>query len=272
MRFIYQPRPEEIDSMPAADLRRSFLLDALFEAGRLNLVYTSVDRMIVGGVMPAGQMPLPSLPELGTASFTERREVGLINIGDPGAISAGGSRYELNRLDCLYVGLGDEVVFEAPASGQPAYYLLSCPAHQRYPTRRVTPAEADAVEIGDERHASRRTIRKLIHPGGVRSCQLVMGITELAPNSVWNTMPPHLHSRRSEIYLYFDLGDELLVHLMGTPDRTRHLIVRDRQAVVSPEWSLHSGAGTACYRFIWGMAGENQTFSDIDPVPPQSLR
>ncbi len=261
------PRAQEIDRMPGPALREQFLVEQLFEPGALNIVATDLDRLAVGAAMPAGELPLPACNEFGTAYFTERRELGIINIGAPGAVRVGSQSYSLDPLDCLYIGIGEQdIVFESATATPAEFYFLSCPAHQKHPTAKLARAEAQSVLLGTTANASQRRLNKYIHPGGIKSCQLVMGFTELLPGSVWNTMPAHRHSRRSEIYLYFDLAENLVVHLYGTPDNTRHLIVRDRQAVLSPPWSLHAGAGTANYRFIWGMAGENQSFDDMDPI------
>ncbi|MBL0158248.1 MAG: 5-dehydro-4-deoxy-D-glucuronate isomerase [Bryobacterales bacterium] len=266
------PRAEEIDSLSTSALRQSFLLEHLFQSGQLNLIPTDLDRLAVGAAMPIGELRLPSCREFGTAYFTERREIGIINIGAPGVVRVGAQSYTLELLECLYVGIGEpEISFESITDQPPAFYFLSSPAHHKHPTAKVARSDAQSVTLGVPATASCRRLNKCIHPGGVQSCQLVMGFTELEPSSVWNTMPAHTHTRRSEIYLYFDLGDHLVVHLFGEPENTRHLIVRDRQAILSPPWSLHSGAGTANYRFIWGMAGENQSFDDMDAIPMESL-
>jgi 4-deoxy-L-threo-5-hexosulose-uronate ketol-isomerase len=269
---VFLPGAGEAAGLAAGELRSHFLVSELFRAGELNLVLTDLDRMIVGGAMPDGALPLPADRELGTRYFTERREVGIINIGERGAVQVGKAVFELDRLDCLYVGIEEpDVVFQSLGAGTPQFYLLSCPAHRKYETRKITRAEANVIELGDEDHSCRRRIVQYICPARVPSCQLVMGFTELEPKSIWNTMPAHTHLRRSEIYLYFDLGDGLVLHLMGEPGETRHLMVRDRQAVLSPSWSVHAGAGTNAYRFIWGMAGENQDFNDLDPLPLAAL-
>lgn len=258
--------------MSTEELRQAFLVDRLFAPGEVRLVYTDLDRMIVGGVVPREEMRLNGSRELGTAYFTERREVGVINLGGLGTVRVGGKAFELERLDCLYIGCGEEDVrFEPGPKEAPAFYILSCPAHRRLPTAKVARGEAEVQEVGDPARASRRRISRCIHPGGTASCQLVMGFTELEQGSVWNTMPPHTHGRRSEVYLYFDLGDDVVVHLMGPPQSTRHLIMRNQEAVLSPPWSIHAGAGTGNYRFVWGMAGENMTFSDMDGVTTEGL-
>jgi len=272
LRLLETPEAAGIERMSTSELRRHFLLEDLFQPGELNLVYTNLDRLIVGGAAPASSISLSGFPELGTEYFTERRELGILNIGGECPVTAGGTRYTLGRLDCLYVGRGErEIVFEPPASGEAALYLASAPAHCRHRTAFLRREEAEVVELGEACHANRRRIIRYIGPGRIESCQLVMGFTEVLEGSVWNTMPPHTHSRRSEIYLYFDMPDGLALHVMGAPEATRHLIVRDRQAVLSPWWSLHMGAGTGPYKFLWAMAGENQEFGDVDPVDFRAL-
>jgi 4-deoxy-L-threo-5-hexosulose-uronate ketol-isomerase len=253
-----------IDPLSTEDLRRRFLVEHLFAPGEIVVVATDLDRLTIGGAMPLAPLDFTPSPN---------RETGIMNLGDPAAVQAGGQRYELDRLDCLYLGPdAGAITFLPAAGGHPAFYFATCPAHRSMPSGKLALSEAESTSIGDAHHASRRTIRKFICPGKLESCQLVMGFTELDAGSVWNTMPPHTHVRRSEIYFYFDLGDGIVIHLMGQPESTRHLIVHDRQAVLSPSWSIHSGAGTNSYRFVWVMAGENRDFSDIDPLPPGALR
>lgn len=271
-RVIRFPRHEEVCHMSTALLRERFIADGLFEPGEIHVVYTDLDRMVLGGAAPERPLHLPSYAELASDYFAERREIGVMNIGGRGAIRAGGVEYELEFMDCLYIGRGvAEVIFQRAGDEPPLFYFLSCPAHHAYPTRKVAHADAQREVIGDPANASRRIIHKYIHPNGAQSCQLVMGMTALEPNSVWNTMPPHLHSRRTEAYLYFGLGEGIVVHLMGPPSDTRSLIVRDREAVLSPSWSIHCAAGTQAYNFVWGMAGENQDFGDMDPVSLKDL-
>ncbi len=273
MKILSSPRAADVHHLDTDELRAHFLIDSLFAPGEMRLVYTDLDRLIVGGVAPQSGIELPVRRELGTSYFTERREVGVINIGDKGVISVGDRNCEMDHLDCLYIGTGEEhVTFANCQNGQAAFYFLSAPAHRKFPTRKTGPAEARVQEIGNAANASKRRLVQYIHEDGIESCQLVMGYTELEPGSVWNTWPPHTHLRRSEIYFYFDLGESLLIHLIGEPSRTRNLIVRDRQAVLSPPWSIHCGAGTGSYRFIWGMAGENRTFSDMDPADLKELK
>jgi 4-deoxy-L-threo-5-hexosulose-uronate ketol-isomerase len=271
-RVIQFPRHEEIGQLGTAVLRERFIAEGLFEPGEIRVVYTDLDRMVIGGAAPGAPLQLLSYAELGSSYFTERREIGVVNIGGRGIIRAGGIEHALDFMDCLYIGRGvEEVIFMRAGGGAPLFYFLSCPAHQTYPTVKVARAESQSEAIGDAANASRRVIHKYIHPGGARSCQLVMGLTVLEPNSVWNTMPPHLHSRRTEAYLYFGLGEGVVVHLMGRPESTRSLIVRDREAVLSPSWSIHCAAGTQPYKFVWGMAGENQDFGDIAPISLKDL-
>ncbi len=274
MKLHYFPSPAETNTLGTEQLREKFLIGGLFQSGQITAHYTDLDRMIVGGVQPAGGvLTLPGYKETGTSFFLERREMGVINLGGPGAVRVGGESHALGPRDCLYIGLGErEVSFESQGDAAAQFLFVSTPAHARHPTTLVRRAEVAGDELGDPSTANRRRIVKYIHPGGVQSCQLVMGFTEFEPGSVWNTMPPHTHSRRTEIYVYFDVGDHAVVHLMGEPQATRHLIVRDREAVLSPAWSIHCGAGTGSYRFVWAMGGDNQTFSDMDPAPLASLR
>jgi 4-deoxy-L-threo-5-hexosulose-uronate ketol-isomerase len=268
--------PDQAVLLDTAELREHFLVQNLFVPGALKLVYTHYDRLIVGGACPVEVLALEADPAVtGAAFLLERREMGVINIGAPGTVTVDGTRYPLGSKDGLYIGRGSRTVsFESADPRQPArFYLNSAPAHASHPTQAITPAAAAAVQLGSMEKSNRRTIRKYIHPDGVRSCQLVMGMTTLEAGSVWNTMPTHTHPRRIEAYLYFDLPeDEVVLHVMGEPRETRHLVVRDGEAVLSPSWSIHSGVGTCAYTFIWGMAGENQTFTDMDAVPMAALK
>ncbi|HTB80211.1 MAG TPA: 5-dehydro-4-deoxy-D-glucuronate isomerase [Opitutaceae bacterium] len=275
MKLHYFPSPAETNTLSTEKLRDYFLIGGLFQPGQLTAHYTDLDRMITGAAVPTtAPLTLPaSKEETGTSFFLERREIGILNLGAPGVVRTGGTKYDIGTLDCIYIGLGEkEVVFENGPSGQAQFYFISTPAHAKYPTAVVRRADIKTDPIGDPAKANRRRINRLIHLDGIKSCQLVMGFTEFEPGSVWNTMPPHTHSRRTEIYLYFDLGDNAVVHLMGEPKATRHLIVRDREAVLSPAWSIHCGAGTGAYRFVWAMGGDNQVFSDMDPAPLSELR
>ena len=253
-----------------AELRSHFLMENLFQPGRAELVYTDVDRAIVGGIMPAGApLGLEAGAQTASAYFCERREAGVINLGGPGHITVDGRSVRLAPRECLYIGRGSrEVLFSSDDPKVPAqFYLLSYPAHAAFPTAHATLAEANAIHIGTEKEANCRTIYQYIHPHGIRSCQLVMGFTEMRAGGVWNTFPPHTHARRTEVYCYFDIpAPGVIFHFLGEPEETRHLVVREKQAVLSPPWSIHSGVGAGSYRFVWGMGGENQVFDDMDKV------
>ncbi|GAA4321534.1 5-dehydro-4-deoxy-D-glucuronate isomerase [Flaviaesturariibacter amylovorans] len=268
--------PAETLRMDTAQLREHFLLPELFVPDSLQATYTHYDRMIVGAAVPATQaLELPAYEALRATYFLERRELGIINIGGAGSVEADGERFPLGRLDCLYVGRGTRsVIFHSDDASAPArFYLLSAPAHVAYPTRLMTAEAAQPAPMGATATANERIIYKYIHEAGIPSCQLVMGLTVLRPGSVWNTMPAHTHHRRMEAYLYFDVQPEHRVfHLLGTPQETRHLVVANEQAVLSPPWSIHSGCGTAAYAFIWGMAGENQSFADMDALAIADLK
>ncbi len=274
MKLHYFPTPEATNTLSTDELRDRFMIGGLVQPGTVTAHYTDLDRMIVGCVVPTSSpLSLPSAKETGTSYFLERREIGILNIGAPGKVRVGATAYELGNLDCLYIGLGEkEVTFESNAGGQAQFYFISTPAHAKHPTAVVRRADIKTDPIGDTAKANRRRINKLIHPDGIKSCQLVMGFTEFEPGSLWNTMPAHTHSRRTEIYLYFDLGDNLVFHFMGEPTKTRHLVIRDREVILSPAWSIHCGAGTGAYRFVWAMGGDNQVFSDMDAVPMSALR
>ncbi|KTS64412.1 5-keto-4-deoxyuronate isomerase [Microbacterium testaceum] len=268
----YATHPEQIPGMDTADLRARFLIDDVFVAGEVRLTYTHHDRIVLGGAVPAGRdLPLTGYPEIRSDYFLEHREVGIVNVGGPGTVTADGEVFELVTGACLYLGRGiRDVVF---AGDDAQFYLFSAPAHTAYPAALVSPGEGTVRELGDQLTSNRRTLNQYIHENGVKSCQIVMGVTQLHPGSMWNTMPAHTHDRRTECYLYFDVPEDArVVHLMGERDETRHLIVGDRQAVISPSWSLHSGVGTAAYSFVWAMAGENQAFDDMDAAPITDLR
>ena len=274
MHVHYSPGPKQTNVLSTDELREGFLVQNLFQRGQVVAHYTDLDRLVIGGVLPgAGPLALANYKETGTSFFLERREMGVLNLAAPGVVTVGGRRYELGTLDCMYIGLGErDVTFENGSSGQTALYFASAPAHAKHPSTVVRRGEAESEQLGDAERANRRRINRCIHTDGAKSCQLVMGFTELEPGSVWNTMPPHTHRRRTEIYFYFDLADQMVIHLMGEPHATRHLIVRDREAVLSPPWSMHSGAGTANYRFAWAMAGDNMVFADMDAAPIAELR
>jgi len=268
--------PTRYPRMTTTELRETFLLDWLYEPGALHLAYIDLDRTIVGIASPLGSsLALPADPDLRAQYFTERRELGALNIGGSGSIEVNGKTYSLENLDCLYIGRGNaEVRFASQDPSSPAvFYLLSYPAHTPYPVTLIRKDEASPTTIGSAETCNLRTVSKYIYLGGVKSCQLVMGVTHLHAGSVWNSMPPHTHMRRSEVYLYFNVSpDAAVFHLMGPPEETRHLLMKDRQAVVSPGWSIHAGVGTRAYSFCWGMGGENQDYADMDPAAISSLR
>jgi 4-deoxy-L-threo-5-hexosulose-uronate ketol-isomerase len=262
--------------MTTEQIRKTFLIDDLYVPGAVGLAYVDLDRAVAGMAAPVSNpIQLPVDDMLRAQYFTERRELGTLNIGGRGVIHADGKSYGLDNLDCLYVGRGTkEIVFESVDASSPAiFYLLSYPAHATYPTTLVRKNEADPVELGSAETCNRRIVCKYIYMDGAKSCQLVMGVTHLHPGSAWNTMPAHTHMRRSEVYMYFNLGELARVfHLMGPADETRHIVMKDREVVVSPGWSIHAGMGTQAYSFCWGMGGENQDYGDMDPAPLQSLR
>lgn len=270
----YFPSPAETESLTTDELREAFLVDGLFRPGEICTYYTDLDRMILGTAVPVrDSLALPDDAATGTDYFLDRREIGIINLGSPGIIHVDGNSFDVGTHDCLYIGLGAQSVnFCSTGNGDAKFYFVSTPAHAHHPNTLLKRSEAIVDELGTSEAANRRRIVKYIHPSGIKSCQLMLGLTEGVSGSVWNTMPPHTHARRTEIYLYFDLGDAIVVHLMGRPQATRHLIVRDGQAVLSPAWSIHCGASTSSYRFIWAMGGENQTFSDMDTVSLGTLR
>ncbi|GAB4381040.1 MAG: 5-dehydro-4-deoxy-D-glucuronate isomerase [Calditrichia bacterium] len=256
-------------TMTTAEFRQTFLVEDLFQPDKVVLYYTEADRGIVGSVVPLRQeLGLSGGKELASDYFAERREIGIMNIGDSGVVRVDGEEFQLANREALYVGRGArEIVFRSDNGKKPAkFYLLSYPAHKAFPHKKITQSEAEIVQLGTQEMANQRTLYKYIRPPRVESCQLVMGLTTLHPGNVWNTMAPHTHERRTEIYMYFDLGNQILFHFMGRPDHTRHLVVREGQAVISPSWSIHAGVGTSAYSFIWGMGGENQQFDDMDGV------
>lgn len=263
-------------TMTTEELRETFLLSDLFQPGKIDLTYVDLDRTIIGSAVPVDKpLVMPTDEMLKAKYFTERRELGVLNIGAAGTVTVNGERHELGSLDAIYIGRGNEnISFESAQQDHPAeFYLLSYPAHTVYPTCLIKSSEAMQVTIGSSETANKRQINRLIHLAGVRSCQLVMGFTQLAPGSVWNTMPPHTHNRRSEVYLYFNIpAAERVIHLMGPADQTRNMIVADKQVVVSPGWSIHAGVGTTNYTFCWGMGGENQNYEDMDQVAIADLR
>ena len=269
------PRPQEVARMTTEELRESFLVPQIYQPGGFHGLFTDLDRLVVAGAMP-GESPLElaNHRETGRASFLERRELGAINTGGPGAVTVDGKSFTVAPLGCIFIGMGaGKVAFASLDPKNPAkFFILSCPAHASFPTTVATMEQATIVALGSQSTANERVIRQYIHENGIKSCQLVMGYTELAEGSVWNTFPPHTHNRRTEIYHYFDMDDRVLAHFMGEPSATRHLFIQNEQTVLSPSWSIHSGCGQGSYKFIWGMAGENQLFTDMDAVKPADVR
>ncbi|WP_434631261.1 5-dehydro-4-deoxy-D-glucuronate isomerase [Thermoanaerobacterium thermosaccharolyticum] len=276
MEVRYASHYEDVKHYDTSELRKHFLIENLFTPGKLYMVYSHVDRIIVAGAVPTDKpLYLEASKELGSNYFLERREMGIINIGGTGIVNLDGERYELNNSDGLYVGMGiKEVSFESLDANKPAkFYINSATAHKSYPTVKIGLSEANKVKAGTDEECNKRTINQYVHPAVCQSCQLVMGMTILEPGSIWNTMPCHTHDRRMEVYLYFNMDeDNVVFHFMGTPNETRHIVVKNEQAVISPSWSIHSGVGTKNYTFIWGMVGENQTFTDMDEIPTKDLR
>ncbi|MGH7451561.1 MAG: 5-dehydro-4-deoxy-D-glucuronate isomerase [bacterium] len=276
MKILPAIDPIRTKSLTTSELREAFLLEDLFQSDVIKLAYSENDRAIIGSAVPIKEkLPLQTSKELAANYFAQRREIGVLNIGGAGQISVDKNVFNLANRDMLYIGKGaKEIVFSSEKAAElAAFFLLSFPAHQSYPTKLMCFAEAEAVRLGSPEGANQRTIYKYIHPGGIQSCQLVMGFTQLKSGSIWNTMPPHTHARRMEVYMYFDLPDNARVfHFMGQPEETRHLVIANRQAVISPSWSIHCGAGTSAYSFCWGMGGENQAFEDMDAVRMEQLR
>ena len=272
----YANHPEDSKHYTTEELRKHYLMETVFVADEVNLMYSHVDRVIAGGVMPVEtEVKLEGCKELGSEFFLERRELGLINIGGSGKVILDGIEYKMASKDGLYVGMGvKEIIFASDSPENPAkYYVNSAPAHVAYPTVKIDIANANAVHLGDLENSNKRTIFQYVHPAVCKSCQLLMGMTVLDPNNMWNTMPTHTHERRMEVYFYFNMDENTRVfHLMGQPHETRHIVMANEQAVISPSWSIHSGVGTKNYTFIWGMAGENQTFTDMDHIAMDQLR
>lgn len=280
--------PRDVKHYTTQRLREEFLIEELFVLGEIRLVYSHIDRIITGAVVPVSTVPiaLTAGEELKAEYFLQRRELGVINIGGKGKITIDGREYMVDKKEGMYIGMGaKDVIFESMDDSKPAkFYLNSAPAHMTYPTVLIKPEgqkeegtviikDSNKVELGSLEQSNHRTICKYILPGQVESCQLEMGMTRLEPGSVWNTMPCHTHDRRMEVYLYFDMPEDAIVmHYMGEPTETRHLVIRNEQAVISPSWSIHSGCGTQAYTFIWGMVGENQDFDDMDSVAMTDLK
>ncbi|TPI32211.1 5-dehydro-4-deoxy-D-glucuronate isomerase [Mesorhizobium sp. B3-1-6] len=263
-------------AMGTDELRHHFHVEGLFQPGLVSLTYTHYDRMIVGGAMPVDKiLPLEAIKPTGTKAFLDRRELIAVNIGGAGTVMADGLPYELAVRDMVYLGMGTEQVsFASAEPDKPAkFYLLSAPAHRTYPSQLIRIGDARRLDLGSQATSNERSIFQFIHADGVKTCQLVVGMTQLAPGSVWNTMPCHVHDRRMEAYLYFDLPEgQRVFHFMGEPDETRHIVMRSEEAVLSPGWSIHSGAGTSNYAFIWAMAGDNVDYTDVDQVAMDQLR
>jgi len=269
---------EHAKTLDTDGLRREFLIDKIFDADNYTLTYSHIDRIIIGGVMPVQKSVTIGHEvgkQLGVSYFLQRRELGVINIGGPGLIEVDGKTWEIGQQEALYVGQGAQsVIFRSSDASRPAkFYYNSAPAHTHYPDKKITLDEAVKATLGDAATSNRRTINKFIVPDVLPTCQLTMGLTRLDDGNLWNTMPCHTHERRMEVYFYFDMADDSAVfHMMGQPQETRHLLVHNEQAVISPSWSIHAGVGTQRYTFIWGMVGENQVFDDMDHVNISALR
>jgi 4-deoxy-L-threo-5-hexosulose-uronate ketol-isomerase len=276
MELRYASHPEDAKSYDTKRLRKEFLVERVFVPGEVSLVYSLYDRYIVGGAMPLGdKLKLETADELKAEYFLKRREIGIINIGGAAVIQADNEEFEIGFKEALYLGMGTRgVFFSSVDPAKPAkLYINSAPAHHKYPSRKVTLADAQVVVMGAMESSNHRTINKLLVNSAIETCQLQMGMTELKPGSVWNTMPVHTHSRRMEAYFYFEVPEkQSICHFMGDPDETRHIWMRNEQAVISPSWSIHSAAGTSNYTFIWGMAGENLDYSDMDIRQPDTLK
>lgn len=272
----YPSHPEDAKHYTTERLRRDFLIETVFQPDEAVFTYSHFDRIIAGGVMPVHQaVELTGSKELASDTFLERREMGCINVGGAGRITVDGTAYDLGPLDGLYVGMGArEIRLESADPAAPAkFYINTCPAHKTYPNVKVDIAKAAKRPLGATETCNKRVINQYFHPDVMHSCQLCMGLTALEPGSNWNSMPCHTHERRMEVYFYFDLkGDNVVLHMMGEPQETRHLILHNEQAVISPSWSIHTGVGTSNYTFIWGMCGENQAFDDMDNINPMDLK
>lgn len=267
--------PKDVKHYTTERLREEFLIQELFVLGEIKTLYSHIDRIIVGSAVPVSPLTLTAGDEIRAEYFLQRREMGVINIGGKGTITIDGVDYVLNYKDGMYIGMGaKDISFASADEGQPAkFYFNSAPAHTAYPTVFIKPEDCINVELGSLEQSNHRVITKYILPGQVESCQLVMGMTSLKPGSVWNTMPCHTHDRRMEVYLYFEMNQDAMVfHYMGEPTETRHIVMRNEEAVISPSWSIHSGSGTQAYTFIWGMVGENQDFDDMDPVALKDIK
>ncbi len=273
--FRYAANPIDARKYGTNELREQFLIETLFVENQIQLTYSMYDRYIVGGVMPVDQaLKLEAIDYLKSENFLDRRELGIINVGGKGTVTVDGEVYELQKKEALYVGKAcKDVIFASVNGEQPLFYINSAPAHKKFPTKKVGFNNAEVIQLGEEKYANKRVLNKLIVNSIVETCQLQMGITELLSGNVWNTMPAHTHNRRMEAYFYFDLeAGQTISHFMGEPEHTRHIFMENNQAVLSPEWSIHSGAGTTNYSFVWGMAGENLDYGDMDTVAPNKLK
>ncbi|MES2574987.1 MAG: 5-dehydro-4-deoxy-D-glucuronate isomerase [Bacteroidota bacterium] len=271
----YASSPQAVKQYDTAQLRSEFLIDNLMIEGEITLTYSHYDRYIAGSATPTTPLKLETIDPLKSEYFLERREMGIINVGGNGTVVVEGTTYELGFKDALYIGSGNkEVIFKSDDAKNPAkFYINSAPAHTNYPTKKVSLAEANKLQLGTMETANNRTVSQMIIGGIVTTCQLQMGMTELKPGSVWNTMPAHVHDRRMEVYLYLEIPEgQSVCHFMGEPQETRHIWMNNLQAVISPPWSIHSGAGTSNYTFIWGMAGENLDYGDMDVCKTTDLR
>ncbi|MBB6218496.1 4-deoxy-L-threo-5-hexosulose-uronate ketol-isomerase [Anaerosolibacter carboniphilus] len=272
----YANHPDDSRYYTTEELRKNYLIEKLFVENEAALVYSHIDRIIAGGIMPVGEkIKLSAGKELGVSYFFERREAGIINIGGKGKVIIDGNEFILDNADGLYIGMGSkDVTFESENTNSPAkFYFNSSPAHKAFPTRMITLEQAKKVRLGEKENLNVRTINQYVHPDVCESCQLVMGMTILDPGNVWNTMPAHTHERRMEVYMYFNMDEGARVfHLMGQPQETRHIVMANEQAVISPSWSIHSGVGTSNYTFIWGMCGENIEFTDMDHIAIKDIR
>jgi 4-deoxy-L-threo-5-hexosulose-uronate ketol-isomerase len=280
MDIRYSANQNDFKRYTTEEVRKEFLIETLFKADEVIAVYSHVDRMVTFGCMPVNEevsldKGIDVWHNFGTKFILERREIGIFNLGGDGAIVADGKTYDLGYKDCLYITMGTkEVKFKSKDSGKPAkFYMVSAPAHCSYETKLLTIKDANKVPCGDAKTANKRVINQFIHPDVLQTCQLSMGMTELAEGSVWNTMPSHTHERRMEVYFYFEIPEnEVVFHMMGEPTQTRHIVMQNEQAVISPSWSIHSGCGTSNYTFIWAMGGENKTFDDMDHIKNPDLR
>ena len=272
----YANHPIDSKSYDTKQLREHYLVEEVFIDDKIELTYSHVDRIIFGGIKPVKEsLKLEAGKSMGVDYFLERREMGVINIGGEGIVSIDGEEFTLNNKDGLYIGKGNkDIIFKSLNQSNPAkFYINSVPAHKEYKTVKIDIEKANPVKMGDNSTLNKRTIYQYVHPNVCESCQLLMGLTILEPGSAWNTMPCHTHERRMEVYFYFDMQEDTrVIHLMGEPTETRHLIVKNEQAIISPSWSIHSGVGTSNYTFIWGMCGENQTFDDMDHIDMETLR